>query len=218
MNYEFYGNDKRFEYLEQMLNEAGHVKACPANIGIASVQSPIPSCKFAYGGKGFVYSDEYRKQNSIYTAEGALALAIENTPDALCESTVLVLGFGFLGRETAILFRKAGADITIATNDILERDMCFKMGFKTLYLHELKERRDNIILNTIPANVLFDEMIASDCQGILIELASIPCTSPDFKALPIISGRALPGRFSPRSAAKLMFRDISQMLKEADYE
>ena len=144
-----------------------------------------------------------------------MALAISESKTALCESKVSVLGYGYLGKECARLFSALGATVTVYTENPEESTDAHKKGFSVKKLTELSSLDGSIVLNTIPAPVL-DRLPVSDkdTQALLIELASLPCITKCVEGLHIIPAGALPSRFSPESAAKLIFDEIIFQLKK----
>lgn len=160
-------------------------------------------------------SDSFRVRNSVYTAEGALSLAISETSTALCESRVFVLGYGYLGKECTRLFTAIGATVTVYTENPEELAQATLDGYQALKLTQLSDLNGTVILNTIPFPVLDTLSVCADSESaLLIELASIPCLTKEIKGLRVLPAGALPSRFSPDSAARLMFDEIMIQLKK----
>ena len=235
MNFLIYGKDCRHAILSARLIEAGFTMQAPADLLILSpkesfsahtdvikkhcfVWGGIPSESDAVQTAGYRkinQRDSFRVKNSIYTAEGALALAISESKTALCESNVFVLGYGFLGKECARLFTATGATVTVYTENPTELLQASQAGFSAEKLTELSVLDNAVLLNTIPSPVLDPLPITCNAtQALLIELASIPCLTKEVQRLRILPAGALPARFSPESAAELMFEEILYHLKK----
>lgn len=235
MNFLIYGEDCRHAILSDLLQQAGHTLQAPAELLILSpkesfsahtdvinsnclIWGGIPTETSALPAEGYRkvrQSETFRVKNSVYTAEGAVALAVNETQTALCESTVLVLGYGFLGKECARLFSALGAMVTVYTENPAEFSVALQKGFATKKLSELSILDGTVIINTIPANVL--DRLPVYCKtapALLIELASVPCLTKEITGLRVLPARALPSRFSPESAAKLIFNEIKEQLKK----
>lgn len=235
MNFAIYGEDCRHAILSDLLQQAGHTRQTPADLLILSpkesftahtdginrnclIWGGIPSETALLKNTGYRHirqSDSFRRKNSVYTAEGAVALAVSESKQALCESTVYVLGYGFLGKECARLFSALGASVIVYTENRSELSAAVQKGFSAKKLTELSALDATIILNTIPAPVLDSLPLSCDtAPALLIELASIPCITKEKKGLRIVPAGALPSRFSPESAAKLIFDEIIEQIKK----
>lgn len=235
MNYQIYGEDCRHAIVASLLTEAGFLMQAPADLLILSPRESFLSHTnvlkdgaYVWGGPAaqttllqsagyhkIKQSNTFRTKNSIYTAEGALALAISETSVALCESTVFLLGYGYLGKECARLFTVAGAELTVYTENPEELLQAARDGYRAVRLTELSALDGTLVLNTIPFPVLDTLMVSAEtAPALLLELASTPCTTKEIKGLRVLPAGALPSRFSPDSAARLMFEEIMHQLKK----
>lgn len=235
MNYMIYGEDCRHAVLSALLTDAGHTMQAPADLLILSPKESfrghtdvLKEHAFIWGGPAsdadelhaagyqkIAQSNTFRVKNSVYTAEGALALAISETRTALCETSVSVLGYGYLGKECARLFAALGANITVYTENAEELAEATLDGYHALKLTALSSLDETLILNTIPFPVLDTIPIRITHKPVLlIELASIPCSTKEIEGLRALPAGALPSRFSPYSAAKLMFDEINYQLEK----
>jgi len=229
MNFLIYGEDSRHAILSSLLTEAGFTLQAPADLLILSPKESFSAhtdvikkgCRIwggpasetvalqSAGYQKIKQSDSFRVKNSVYTAEGALALAISETKTALCESSVYVLGYGYLGTECARLFAALGANVTVYTENPEERAQATLDGYPAAKLTKLPDINGVLLLNTIPYPVLDTLSITAEQEpALLIELASIPCTTKEINGLRILPAGALPSRFCPHSAAKLIFDEI----------
>lgn len=232
MNFLIYGNDCRHPIVSELLIRNGWNNQAPADLLILSPKerflshlSELKKNALIWGGpasdtallseRGYrkaVQSDSYRRKNSLYTAEGALALAIEASPKALCDGLVLVLGYGFLGKACSRLFRSAGAGVIIFSFSDKELIQARLDDFPVLQSLRFLPDNASLILNTIPAPVLDSYYRNPSLPEIpLLELASIPCLSKEKEGIRIIPAGALPSRFCPESAAYLMFLEIIRL-------
>ena len=235
MNFLIYGEDNRHAILSDLLQQAGHTLQAPADLLILSPKESISAHTDAinkncliwggspsdttdaptFGYRKITQRDNFRVKNSVYTAEGALALAITESKVALCESNVFVLGYGYLGKECARLFSAVGANVTVYTTNPSELFHAAEHGFPTKTLAELSVLDRAILLNTIPSPVLDTlPVVCKKVPALLIELASVPCLTKYVEGLHILPAGALPSRFSPVSAAELMYDEILYQLKK----
>lgn len=234
MNFMIYGEDCRHAVLSALLLDAGFTMQAPADLLILSPKERFSAHTEVLKEHGFLWgglandtpallcagyqklaqSDAFRKKNSIYTAEGALAIAISEVKTALCESAVYVLGYGYLGKECARLFSAAGATVTVYTENPEERMQAAACGYPVFKLTELTLPEGTLLLNTIPFPILDSLPLYVNKEAVLIELASTPCITKELPGLRILPAGALPSRFCPHSAAKLMFDEIMYQLKK----
>lgn len=229
MNFMIYGEDCRHAIVSRLLTEAGFIWQAPADLLILSPKESfsahtdvIKEGCLVWGGpatettalqtagyRKMKQSDEFRRKNSVYTAEGAVALAVSETKTALCESTVFVLGYGYLGKECTRLFSALGATVTVYTENPEELAQATLDGYCVAKLTDLSALDGTLLLNTIPFPVLDTLPVSADREpALLIELASIPCITKEINGLRVLPAGALPSRFSPHSAAKLMVDEI----------
>lgn len=235
MNYLIYGEDRRHAYLSALLTNAGMTMQAPADLLILSPRESIlshtddikeegavwggpatdnPFLK-EHGYRKLTQSDDFRTKNSEYTAEGALSIAIAETETSLCNTPIVLLGYGYLGKACARLFSRAGAPVTVYTENPEERAGAVLDGFPSKELTTLSDLSGMLLLNTIPFPVLDSLFLsATDAPAVLIELASVPCLTKEVTGLRLVPAGALPSRFMPASAATLIFEEIMDALKK----
>ena len=229
MNYLIIGEDQRFTLLKTLLNKHGLVNTEPADLVIAGPSEMVTNYldqiavnAIIWGGKEskdrlaenhllkLSASDYYRKKNSIATAEGTLSIAISETDSTINSLPVLILGYGFLGKEVASIFQNMGATVTVCSKDEGELAVAKFSSFHCILLQQLSILKYSLIINTIPAEVLTKNQLQTtpeDC--ILIDLASVPCCDKtNTTNLRIIYANGLPGRFSPFYAAKCIYEEL----------
>ena len=140
--------------------------------------------------------------NAVPTAEGAIEIAIAETPFTIHGSKSLVLGYGKIGK-------------------ILSKDLYALGGYEPLPLDNLKDHihEFDIIFNTIPSLILDDEILAKvKKDALIIDLASKP-GGIDFDAaksygLKVIWALSLPGKIAPVSSGAIIKDTIMNIIKE----
>ncbi len=167
------------------------------------------------------YSNNERllMSNAVLTAEGALAVAINNTDISLWRSRCLIIGNGRIGKILADRLKKLGAEVTVSARR--ESDFAFIEAFGQKYIKtsEISDTAENynIIFNTVP-HVVIDEDILSKLNKdtLIIELASAPYglnfETAKKMGIKAILAAALPGKTAPKSAAKILKDTIIQYL------
>ena len=170
---------------------------------------------FDYGKK-----EELIIKNVIPTVEGAVKIAIENTPFTLHSSHILICGFGRIGKILAKNLTALGARVTVSARkpeDMAWIDCCGYKKIKTNRIFEAINKFD-IIFNTVPATVIDEECLKRvKKNALIIDLAS-GSGGVDFKYarlldINVIRALSLPGKVAYETAGKIIKETIIDMLK-----
>lgn len=165
--------------------------------------------------------EELAVLNAISTAEGAIQIAINETPKNLHGNEVLVLGFGRIGKVLSKMLDGIGAKVACEARKASDLAWIKAYGYEPMNLIELKEKigRFDIIINTIPY-VLLDRQMIEEVKkdALIIDLASNPggVDKQAVKELGIKFNWALslPGKVSPVTSAEFMKETLYNMFKE----
>lgn len=105
----------------------------------------VPKGAVVFGGIdregiiNYVKAPSLRVFNAIPTAEGAIALAMENSPRTIWQSNCLVVGSGHIGKYLAGKLRDMGANVTLSMRrdeDAAYAGMC---GFQPVKTGEIDQ-------------------------------------------------------------------------------
>ena len=172
------------------------------------------------------YDDEILQlKNAVPTAEGALAIAMQELPVVLDGIYAAVIGYGRIGTVLADKLSALGAHVYLyarkprdlaraAQRHLIPMRISEQEGKKTL-LHIPRSCR--VIFNTVPYP-LFDEEVLrtlpADC--LYIDLASAP-GGIDWAAakrlgIRTVWGTALPGKCTPESAGEILAQTLDEIL------
>lgn len=165
--------------------------------------------------------EELAVLNAISTAEGALQIAINETPKNIHGNNVLVMGFGRIGKVLAKMLDGIGASVACEARKTADLAWIKAYGYEPINLIELKENinKYDIIINTIPFVVLDREMLKEVKQdALIIDLASNP-GGVDRNAVKELGIKfnwalSLPGKVSPVTSAEFMKETLINMFKE----
>ncbi len=160
-------------------------------------------------------NETFNYLNAVPTAEGAIALAMSNTPVTLDGSQCLILGYGRIGRCLSRRLRALGASVTVAARKEKDRAEAASEGMVPVdysTLSSLAESFDGVF-NTVPTTVLNEEVLSHLRSGVpVIELASKPGGVDAVGAIRhgtrVISAQSLPGRVAPVTAGKIIARCV----------
>ena len=165
--------------------------------------------------------EELAVANAVPTAEGALAIALRELPVTIRGLSVLVLGYGRVGKACARLFAAAGAHVTVAARRQADRAWIQSEGFGCLDMEYLRGALPDFraIINTVPAQILGEsllERLRPDC--LLVELASKPWgidrDAAERLGLRLIQAPGLPGKQAPETAGQAIGNCILTILSE----
>lgn len=160
--------------------------------------------------------EELAVLNAVPTAEGALAIAINELPVMINGLDVLVTGYGRIGRLTARYFAALGAEVRVSARkkaDIarITADGLSPVDFNDEAAFAVAAASAELIVNTVPFPILEEVQFGKD--AVLIELASQPCTG-ERADLRIINAGGLPGKLAPVSAGRIIAGTIENILDE----
>lgn len=168
-------------------------------------------------------SDYYKREeltlgNAFLTAEGAIALAVEEFPGALAGSHCLVTGFGRIGKALCPALRSLGAHVDCCARKPWDLAAIRALGCTALEYGQIQDRYD-IIFNTVPALVLGENpLFLQGTDTLLLELASAPGGIDRQAAgkyhLRVVDAPSLPGRFSPKASGELIKEAVYHILRE----
>ncbi|MCD8390075.1 MAG: dipicolinate synthase [Oscillospiraceae bacterium] len=161
--------------------------------------------------------EDFALRNADLTAEGALALLLDG-PHALRGSSVLVAGYGRIGRALAEKLCALGASVTVAERSAWGRAAAALAGCRAVPLSAAAAGDYDTVVNTIPALVFGAAEIEAFGGARLMELASAPYGF-DFDAAAaqgkrVLLASNLPGKTAPESAADAVKTTIYSILEE----
>lgn len=166
--------------------------------------------------------DEVAILNSIPTAEGAIAMAMEHTDITLHGSTCAVLGLGRCGMTIARMLTGLGARVLACVRKTSDLARAVEMGLAPYKMEQLQDAiaDADVIFNTIPALVLTSDVLARvSRETVVIDIASAP-GGTDFRfaekrGIKAILAPSLPGMVAPKTAGRILAQTIAGMLRQA---
>jgi len=169
--------------------------------------------------------EELAVANAVCTAEGAIAIAMDNTGITLCSAKVLVLGFGRIGKILSHRLQALRADVYVSARSHADRAWIKAYGGKPMDTLSLtgKLKDFDIIINTVPAPVVDENLLREVTKNcLLMDLASKP-GGIDFAAaarlgLHAIWALSLPGEVAPITSGAIIRDTIYNILHEKEGE
>ena len=191
-----------------------------------------PSIKQMISDKGFRYVDYFLREelqirNAVPTAEGAIAIALNELPITLSGANIAIIGYGRIGKILAEKLKALNANVTVAARKIEDLARAECSGYHTMpitiregmnSLCELAEGY-HIIFNTAPSWVLNKDVVdVLSLNTLVIDLASAPggidIAAAKERGIRVIWALSLPGKTSPFTAGKIIAQTVVQILKE----
>lgn len=168
-----------------------------------------------------VEKDEIAIPNAIPTAEGAISLAIANSPGTLAGSVSLILGYGRVGQALAGRIRCLGSRVIIANRGEARTRLAEGQGFEVVSWEEWPELcpEADYVFNTVPIPLLTADVLEQMKKtALILDLSSSP-GGTDFAAakelgIKAILAAGLPGRYAPLTAGKILVDVYPCILKE----
>ncbi len=171
----------------------------------------------------YLEREELQILNAIPTAEGAIQIAMEETPFTIHSSKCLVIGNGRIGEILSKMLDGIGADVTVASRKEKDRAKVYSNGLKSLSMSELYDaiNKFDIIFNTAPSLILDTDMLTKSSRNVLIiDLASKP-GGVNFDVarkmgIKVIWALSLPGKVAPDTAGDIIGKTILNIINEME--
>jgi len=165
--------------------------------------------------------EDFLIANAVPTAEGAIEIALRESNITLNGASVLVLGFGRIGKYLSGLLSSFNAKVTVAARKSEALTLARISGYRTAGISDMHAAisEADIIFNTVPA-IVFGE---SECSFVknripFIELASSPGGIDEISAknhgVNLIKAPALPGKTASLTAGRIVYDVVLSILRE----
>lgn len=169
--------------------------------------------------KQYQKDQAFLQDNADISAEGALCYAMQQLDTTIAGTSVIVVGYGLLGKALAQKLKNLNANVTIAARSESARLRARSEGLRAVDLTELAHASSGtrLLMNTIPARVIgADELAALPPNALLLELASAPygfdledAQRRGFAATILPS---IPARYAPERAAQALYQAMNRLL------
>lgn len=171
--------------------------------------------------RDYLKREELSVKNAIPTAEGAIEIAIAETPITIHGSKCLVLGYGKIGKILSKDLYGMGAQVYVEARKYADLAMIEGHGYGAFPIENLKEHigEFDIIFNTVPSMILEGEVLTRVRKNaLIIDLASKP-GGVDFGVagkygLKVIWALSLPGKVAPVTSGVIIKDTIMNIIKE----
>lgn len=171
--------------------------------------------------RDYYKEEELQILNTVPTAEGAVAIAMNELSSTINGTSALIMGFGRVGKTLGLVLRGLGATVTVATRNPTEHAVCEILGFNVAEHPTLAASIGTygLIFNTIPAVLLTEELLENVADGTpVIDLATHPggvdASAAERLGKNVIWALGLPGKVAPVTAGKYIKKTVCGILKE----
>ncbi len=168
--------------------------------------------------------DAFEQNNAIPSAEGAIELAMQNTPHTLNNASVCVVGYGKIGKALVKRLKALGCNVTATARKEADLQAIRSVNARAVQTNLLSEEEPfEILFNTVPALVVDEATLAKQKNTtLLIDLASKP-GGIDFayaqqRNMHCIHALSLPSICAPQTAAEYIWHSISHYLSAKEGE
>ncbi|WP_310550367.1 dipicolinate synthase subunit DpsA [Paenibacillus glufosinatiresistens] len=169
--------------------------------------------------------DDVAIYNSIPTAEGALAMVIQNTDFTIHGSAAVVLGMGRTGFTMARSLQGLGARVRVGVRRREHYARAEEMGWQAFMTEDLGRNLADadLVFNTIPSMILNAQMISKlPAHACVIDLASSP-GGTDFRyaekrGIRALLAPGLPGIVAPKTAGIIMANALVECIRAESRE
>lgn len=169
----------------------------------------------------YAYREDFAVLNAVPSAEGALAIAMEELPFTIHSCKCLVTGFGRIGKILARILHAMGADVTCSARKSSDLAWINSLGYHAVSTDNLIACVHNVplIFNTVPNHIFDREVLRNITPGtLIIDLASKPggvdLESAATLGIKVIWALSLPGKTSPVTAGKIIKDTVANILNE----
>lgn len=171
----------------------------------------------------YLEREELAVKNAVITAEGAVAIAMEELPISLFGSNCLIVGHGRISKALMRILRGLGANVTVAARKYGDLAEIEAEGCAAAHIAALagKASASDVVFNTVPARVLTREVLSRlRRDALVIDLASKPggvdLGAAGEMCIKTIWALSLPGKAAPISAGEIILETIGNCLSEKE--
>ena len=175
-------------------------------------------------------NETFVQKNALPTAEGTLAIAIQESDITIANSNIVIIGAGRIGKICEKLFANLGANVTIVVREPKKLDNNFAFCHQNIIqpidkkqvtkavLHQNMApylKKADIIISTPPGEVLTKKHIPYiNPNALVIDVSSQPYgVSQDIENT--LRPHALPGRMFAKTAATYIHTEITNILQKS---
>lgn len=217
--------DSRFSDELIVLSEEHFASIRPGTLVFTGIARPmlVELCsRYSLNLVKLMELDEVAILNSIPTAEGAIALAMQNTDITIHGSRAVVLGFGRCGQTLSRTLSALGSDVLVGARQPAHLARIREMGMRGFPLTELELAVGDadLVFNSIPSPILTAAVLKTmPREAVIIDIASKP-GGTDFRyaerrGMKAMLAPSLPGLVAPKTAGRIIASTLIRIMAES---
>lgn len=210
--------DKRMIYACDYLRDKGYI--ITKDKESANIVVPPVTAKPSDTALPYMSDEAFLVSNAYLTAEASISVAKSSSDSSLINASVLIVGFGRIAKALHSLLKAYTSNITICARKSSDRANAVCQGANAISFDDLKKNSSySFVFNTVPHPVFNDaELMALGNDCVVIDLASFPGGVDkhiaSVRGVQLVEARGLPGKYSPKSAGRIIADTIDKMIKE----
>ncbi|MCI8648931.1 MAG: dipicolinate synthase subunit DpsA [Anaerotruncus sp.] len=173
----------------------------------------------------YLKREELAVKNAIITAEGAVAIAMEELPVSMFGLQCLLVGHGRIAKALMRILNGLNVQLTVAARKYGDLAMIEEEGGKAVHISQLPTAVADaqLIINTVPAQLFTRSVLEGVPKDtLLLDLASRP-GGIDLQAAKELGCKtiwalSLPGKTAPISAGDIILQTIYNCLSEQEVQ
>lgn len=157
------------------------------------------------------YDEPMMLRNADVTAEAALLLAGERISGCLNGASVVLVGYGRIGKRLAAKAHALGCRVTVAARKESDHALIWMCGHSAIGFDALPEALQNadVVFNTVPAEIFTEETLSRIPRNApLIDLANSVTGDR------VIRASGLPGKYAPEAAGQILKESVEHILRK----
>ena len=170
-----------------------------------------------------VKNEQLQIMNAVPTAEGAIAIAMDELPVTLFESNAVVIGYGRVAKLLAHRLTALGAKVTVCARREDDRAYASAFGCNAVDFSLLGSALEtaDVVFNSVPQHIIGEELYPRINKNTpVIDLASRP-GGLDFErakqyGLNVIWALSLPGKAAPVTAGRIIAATLTKLLEGSE--
>ncbi len=168
-------------------------------------------------------NEQLQIMNAVPTAEGAIAIAMDELPVTLFESNAVVIGYGRVAKLLAHRLTALGAKVTVCARREDDRAYASAFGCNAVDFSLLGSALEtaDVVFNSVPQHIIGEELYPRINKNTpVIDLASRP-GGLDFErakqyGLNVIWALSRPGKAAPVTAGRIIAATLTKLLEGSE--
>jgi len=196
---------------------AGLKKGTPIFSGIRKSELAAKCEKYGLAYYPMIEEPSVAIRNAVPTSEGVIAYLISNRNATVFGSRILVIGYGTCGRDLCKRLKALGAQVFALVRSGEREADAHTDGVVPVYMQGLFESTAfDVIVNTVPAQILSHDTLRQTAGALLIDIASGPfgfdvefAKTLNEKSAALLG---IPGKFASKTAGEILGEYVNFVL------